>query len=117
MGYCPENGCDVVDGHILYARKGGYVILPADGDRYADELPIHSAKEQVSGKYCVVGKSLIATERAEGIVSVLDVSDIEHPAHIATLRTNASPSKAVSTDNGIYIAGRYGGLLKCDAGR
>lgn len=111
-GYCPGNGCDIDGENILFVRRGGYILLPRDGAGYADELPAYRAEHPIRGKLCVSGKYLIATERAEGIVTVTDISDIRCPVSVARLETNASPSKAYVTSGGeILVAGRYAGLL------
>lgn len=110
-GYCPGNGALIDKEHIFFLRKDGYVLLSPDGSGYVDDLPIYCAAQPIRGKLTLAGKWLIATERAEGVVSISDVSDVTHPVTLATIRTSASPSKAVVTRTGILIPARYGGLF------
>lgn len=109
--FCPANGCDMDGENILFARNGGYVLLDKAGE-YADDLTAYKPEQTIRGKFCVSDNILIATERAEGVITLTDISDIEHPKSLAQITTNATPSKAVATKDGIYIPVRFGGLMK-----
>ena len=110
IGYCPGNGCDIYENNILYQQNNGYVILSEN--KYIDDLTEYRCTNNINGKLCVVNKYLIATERAEGEITVTDISDIQNPVSHSHIYTNASPSMATNTSGGILLAGRYGGLLK-----
>lgn len=111
LGFCPGNGCEILpNGSPLFLRKQGYVLL--DPSVAVDDLPVYRADVPIRGKLLLDGDLLYATDRAEGHLTVTDVSDLTHPVTLAALKTNASPGRLVKTASGILCPARYGGLLR-----
>ncbi len=113
-GYCGSHGIETDGTNIFYTSTGGYSLLST-----TDESPClleskisYTASDKFRGLLTLHGDKMIACDRANGIVSALDISDIENPVLLAKLSINASPSKALWTDAGIYIPGGHAGVLK-----
>jgi hypothetical protein len=111
-GFGPESGCDTDGRNIFYTMGGGYVLLPAEDGICVDDLTICRPETPLRGKITLCGQYMVCTERAEGIVTVTDISDIRFPKTTGSLRTSASPGKAVVSQGRILIPGGYGGLLE-----
>lgn len=111
-GYCPANGCEVCGGEVLFVHRGGYLLLPERGEGYADERPVYRPAHPIRGKLFYGEGLLIATDRAEGTVSVTDVSDLTHPVTVAALRVDASVGIPRQTSAGLLFPARYAGLLR-----
>ncbi|MBE6561858.1 MAG: hypothetical protein E7662_12115 [Ruminococcaceae bacterium] len=110
--FLPESGADTDGERIFYTMHGGYVLLPMEEGHTADALPIHRAETPICGKITLRGNLMIAAERARGLISVTDISDIEHPKTVGSLYTSASPGKPIILDGRIMIAGSHAGLAE-----
>ena len=111
-GFGPESGCDTDGKNIFYTMGGGYVLLLSEDGICADDLTIYRPETPLRGKITLCGRYMVCTERAEGIVTVTDISDIRSPKTVGSLRTSASPGKTVFSRGRILIPGGYGGLLE-----
>ena len=111
MCFGPETGFDTDGKNMFYNLGGGYIILPFKKIN-VDELKIHRTNEEIKGKFIVCDNKIIAIERAEGIITVTDVSDIENPKFLGKIQTNASCSKAVYINNRIFIPAWHDGLFE-----
>ena len=112
MGFGPETGCDTDGQHIFYNLNGGYCILPLTENVDVDSLDVYRADVPIQGKFTLCGPLLVAAERAKGIITVMDISNIKTPRHIGSCTTNASPGKPVYIKNRILIPGGHQGLLE-----
>lgn len=108
----PENGCDTDGTRIFYNLNGGYVFLPIKENVNADDLPVYRTEVPIEGKITLCGDYLVAAERARGIITVTDVSNVKEPIHLGTAIVNASPGKPVYIDGKILIPGGHEGLLE-----
>lgn len=112
VGYCSGEGIDTDGENILFTRDGGYILLPMTAPAYLEQVPVCRAERPFRGLFSLNGGTLVASWRAEGVITVLDVSDIAHPHMLAQVTTNASPSTAVFVDGRILLPAGRGGLLE-----
>lgn len=112
MGFGPESGCDTDGEQIFFTMGGGYILLPIEENIFADDLPLYRPQTPIRGKITLCGRYLVSAERAEGWIAVTDIVHPHAPKTVGSLRTGASPGKAVFSHGRILIPGGYGGLLE-----
>ena len=64
------------------------------------------------GKFVLLKDRMVFTERARGLISVADVSDLTAPKMVAHASTPASPGRPVIFGGKIYIPLTYGGIAE-----
>ena len=112
--YCAGEGIETDGKRIFYTYGGGLVPLSlTHTDPTAiDTLPRFSAEKKFTGLLTMRGDRLVCAKRYSGEITVLDISDIEHPRILTHLQTNASPGKAIFSDERILLPGGRSGLLE-----
>lgn len=105
-GYC------AVGDHALVTRDGGYSFYrPLHEGEYGRESPIHriSGGPAFYGKPTVRGNTLVACDRINGVVTVVDISDLRAPKLRRQFTISGNPDLAFIGDGYILIpAGRQG---------
>ena len=111
-GFGPEQGCDTDGEHILYSLNGGYVFLPLREQVNVDELPLYHASAPLPGKFVLLDGRMIFTERARGLITVVDAAHITRPRIIARAVTSASPGRPVRFAQKLFVPLTYGGIAE-----
>lgn len=111
-GFCPEDGFDTNGKEILFGLDGGYILLPRGESVDLNELSLYKSEVPIEGKFTICNNLLICAQRAEGIISVTDISKIDTPKFVGSWQTNASPGKPVFINGHIFIPASYGGLFE-----
>jgi len=111
MGFGPETGIDCYGGKIFYNLDGGLLELSVGDNLYADDMIYHKGNGFVSGKFVIHNNFVISCERAKGVVTVTDISDISYPNELYKINTNASTGRPAIINNNVYIPGGHAGLL------
>jgi hypothetical protein len=93
----------------MFTTGHGYRILDREVISIYDN-PIYG--NVVGGWPVVLGDVLVLSNRASGILSVYDISDIYNPTQLAYYETNASPDLATRDGNTLYVPiGNYGFMV------
>ena len=111
--YCAGHGIETDGEHIIYTDGGGYVFLPIESvPEFLEDVPHYNAEKKFRGLLTLGNDLMIAANRAAGVITVLNVTELTKPRIVATLTTNASPSKAIFVEERILLPGGRGGLLE-----
>ena len=113
-GYCAGEGIECIDDKILYTIDDGYSFLSEKDDdpTLIDDMPCYKVASGFKGLLTLKDGIMIASNRPEGIVWIVNIKDIISPKPLGMLKTNASVAKAVILDENILIPGGRQGLLK-----
>ncbi len=107
------NGLVAFQGDTLATLRGGYVLLDRQERRPLAELPVRrvgSGRLHI-GKPTIFGDRLYAANRSTGVVTVVDISNIEKPKLIEQFRTLGNPGRVQIHRELIVIPNGYQGLL------
>ncbi len=115
-GYCATDGIETDGENIFYTLDGGYVLLSRGHKEpfMIDELELCKAVSGFNGILTFYEKGLIASNRSEGKLYIIDASDVKAPRIISNVRTNASVSKARLIGKRVFIPGGRYGLLELE---
>ena len=112
-GYCAGHGIETDGERIIYTDANGYVFLPIENvPEFLEDVPHYNVEKKFRGLLTLGNGLMIAANRATGVITVLDVTELTKPQIVATLTTNASPSKAIFVGERILLPGGRGGLLE-----
>jgi hypothetical protein len=107
-GYCP---CGP---YALLTREGGYSLLrPGEGGT-ADNLPVHTLGHGRSfrGKPTCQQGLLVACDRINGVVTLVDVADPRNPKFLGQLTITGNPDCAFIAPDSVLIPAGYQGLFR-----
>ncbi len=98
-------------------RDGRYFILTRGETRPFPEIPKYGAPNATlrGGKPTLAGNTLFMTDRASGSVTILDVSDLQHPVLLKQLALDGNPGIVREHRGRAVIPAAYQGLLVSDA--
>jgi hypothetical protein len=109
--FSPLNGLSVAQGAVVATNKGGLVYFARNETHALDSLPVARIPGvRLSGKITVSGHRVVLTNRADGELFIVDVSDRLKPRLIEKLAMDGNPGRAAFTEGGILIPAGYEGL-------
>ena len=112
-GYCAGEGIETDGEQILYTADHGYTFLPMkEIPEFFEDIPHCQVEKGFRGLLTLKDGVMIVANRAQGVITILDVINLAQPRILAKLTTNASPSKAIFVDDRIFLPGGRGGLLE-----
>jgi hypothetical protein len=110
-----RNGAAFVGEQALVTCRGGYALISIEEQRPLDELVIHRIPSQIfHGKPIVAGDRLYVSDRYTGIVTAIDISDLEKPQLVDRLELQEHPGLVVVHNGTPIIPAGYQGLLIWD---
>lgn len=110
-----RNGAAFVGEQALVTCRGGYALISIEEQRPLDELVIHRIPSQIfHGKPTVAGDRLYVSDRYTGIVTAIDISDLEKPQLVDRLELQEHPGLVVVHNGTPIIPAGYQGLLIWD---
>ena len=101
--------------YALLTRKGGYSFYkPLTDGEYDFEAPIYRIPggPNFHGKPSVKGNTLVACNRIDGDVTVVDISDLKSPKLIKKFKISGNPDLAFIGDGYVLIPAGRQGLIK-----
>ncbi len=108
-----SNGMTIFQGKTLATVRGGFLLLDLEETRPVKELPPHQIEgiRDHLGVPTVSGNTLYAAHRASGILTVVDISDLENPRLVKRIQTPGNPGRVSSTNDKVLVPNGYSGLL------
>lgn len=103
--------------YALVTRNGGYSFYkPLREGEYDFELPVHRIPggKAFRGKPTVRENILVACDRIDGDVTILDISDLKSPKLLRTFKICGNPDLAFIGENSVVIPAGRQGLIKFD---
>ncbi|QDT85603.1 LVIVD repeat protein [Gimesia chilikensis] len=98
--------------YALVTRDGGYSFFkPLSQGEYAAEQPVYRIPNGPAfyGKPTVRGNILVTCDRINGVITVVDISDLKQPRLISQFQVTGNPDLAYIGDGYVLIpAGRQG---------
>ncbi|NQT15645.1 MAG: hypothetical protein HQ582_23005 [Planctomycetes bacterium] len=108
-GYC---ACDE---YALVTRDGGYSFYkPLPAGEYDSEMPVHRIQggPAFRGKPAVRGNTLVACNRIDGDVTILDIADLTTPKLVCKFKVSGNADLPFIGDGYVMIPAGYQGLIK-----
>jgi len=108
------NGLVEYQNKTLATVRGGYVLLDRQDRRPIKQIEIHrisSKRSQHPGKPTIYADRLYAANRATGVVTIADISDITKPKLIEQFELPGNPGRVIVHNKAIIIPDGYHGLL------
>ncbi len=118
FGFLPDmesGGYCACGPYALLTRKGGYSFYkPLVEGEYPDDLPIHriSGGPAFHGKPAVRDNILVACNRVEGDVTVVDVADLTAPKLVRAFKVSGNPDVPFVGNGFVLIPAGYQGLIR-----
>lgn len=103
--------------YALVTRDGGYSIYqPLRKGEYDSEIPVHRLPggPAFHGKPTVRGNILVACDRIDGDITILDIADLKNPKLLHKFRISGNPDLAFIGDGYVLIPAGRQGLIKFD---
>ena len=103
--------------YALLTRKGGYSYYkPSQDGNYPAELPVLQIEggPAFRGKPAVRGNILVACDRIEGDVTVVDIADLKAPKLIRTFKISGNPDVPFVGAGFVLVPAGYQGLIRFD---
>jgi len=95
---------------IAAGAKGGYVLYDPL-DKNTPKLTASDPDTPFSGKPVIYENLLITSERINGNIQIVDISDIQNPNVIKTIPVNGNPDIPIVYEGYVYVPLGYQGLL------
>ena len=107
-------GYEAAGDFALGTRGGGYILYnPASpGVSSMSALPLYRSVGYFYGKPTLHGNLLVTTDRINGKIYLVDVSDLTAPVLKQTLTVSGNPDVAVMTDDALLLPLGRQGLIK-----
>ena len=112
--FCAGEGIETDRDRIFYTHNGGLALLSTDHADTTDinTLPLLRAEEHFKGLLTIKNGRILATNRCKGSITLLEEKSSAQLHICARLQCNASPGKAIFTEDRILIPGGRSGLLE-----
>jgi hypothetical protein len=119
MGVLPDmesGGYAACGPYALLTRGGGYSLFKPGAEADYANLPIHRIQDgpKFRGKPTCRGNRLVACDRVNGDVSVVDIADVTHPKLICRTRLSGSPDLAFLGEHVLLLPAGYQGLFRLE---
>lgn len=103
-------GACAVDDKLVVFTYGGYKIVGLE-DEDLDRIPeIKTGKPSLVGSPVLHGKHLFLSNRSQGRVSLVDMTELENPQVIITITTDGNPGAVKIHQGKLIIPDGYGGI-------
>ena len=129
ISYWTSNGASIMTGgmtgnvpgydhHVLCTRNvasgnaGGYYIYDITAESVSAVISGRDPDVAFSGRPTITGNILIASDRINGLIHIVDISDLANPDVIKTIKVNGNPDSALVVGDEILIPVGYQGLFK-----
>lgn len=118
VGFLPDmesGGYCACGPYALLTRDGGYSYYkPLPDGSYPADLPVYRIEggPAFRGKPAVRGNVLVACNRIEGDVTVVDISDLETPRLLGTFQISGNPDVPFPGDGFVLVPAGYQGLIR-----
>ena len=112
-----EGGYAASGKYALVTRDGGYSFYqPLREGEYDFDLPVHRIPDGPAfrGKPTVRGNILVACNRIDGAVTVVDITDLKAPKLVRQFKISGNPDLAFIGDGYVMIPAGRQGLIKFD---
>lgn len=99
--------------NVASGNPCGYVIY----DPVSDNTPVITAVDSdvaFSGRPAIFGNILVASDRINGNIHLVDISDLVSPQVIKTIQVAGNPDSAVMLGRYLLIPAGYQGLFRFD---
>ena len=108
-----SNGLTAFENHTLATVRGGYRLLDRTQLPTADENPAIQVGglRRHMGTPTVAGDRLYTAHRADGKITIIDLSDPSAPGLIEAIETPGNPARVAVRKDSLIIANGYDGLL------
>jgi len=111
-----QNGIAFLEHEALVTYQGKYFLLDREETRPPDELPQFGVEgHDLTGKPCVFTDRLYVSNRPQGRVSVVDISDLTAPKLVDSLELEGNPGRIIVHADMALIPAGYQGLLVREA--
>ncbi len=129
VSYWTSNGAAIMTGgmtgnvpgydhHVLCTRNvangnlGGYYIYDITAENVTSIISGRDPDVAFSGRPTVAGNLLIASDRINGLVHIVDISDLAKPKVLKTVTVSGNPDSALVVGDDILIPMGYQGLFR-----
>jgi hypothetical protein len=95
----------------LVVYGGGFLLIAPGEQRPPSELVLHRIQGyRLRGKPVVEGNRLYVSDRRWGEISVIDITDIDHPTLVEQFTVPGNPARLIVRNEGLVIPNGYEGL-------
>lgn len=118
LGLLPDmkrGGYSACGEYALVTRNGGYSFYkPLEEGEYDFELPVYRIPDGPNfyGKPTVRGNVLVACDRINGVITVVDIADLKKPKLIEQFQVTGNPDLAFIGEGYVLIPAGRQGLIK-----
>jgi hypothetical protein len=107
------NGLFSLGDEVLVTTRGGYMLVNRGERRALGEVPLYRVGEKPLhlGKPTVFKDHLYCADRASGLVTVADVSDLRKPEMVEQFVLQGNPGRIAVNEEWVAIPAGVGGLL------
>ncbi len=129
ISYWTSNGAAIMTGgmtgnvpgydhHVLCTRNvangnlGGYYIYDITQESITSVLSGRDADTAFSGRPTIAGNMLIASDRINGLIHIVDISDLANPNVVKTIEVNGNPDSALVVGDNVFVPMGYQGLFR-----
>lgn len=111
-----SNGLIAVGNQTLVTTRGGYVLLDRKEQRPFKQLTLHrlGTRRQYLGKPSIFNNRLYITDRATGLVTIANISDLTKPKLIEQFHTIGNPGRICVHKDKMLIPDGPHGLMVFD---
>jgi hypothetical protein len=100
---------------VLLVARGKYALLNRSEQRPPEEWTLYGVPGvSLRGKPTIDGQTLYLSNRVQGTIQVVDISDIQHPRLVKSLQLDEHPGPVTLHEGAVLIPGGYQGLLVWD---
>ena len=129
VSYWTSNGASIMTGgmtgnvpgydhHVLCTRNvangatGGYYIYDITAESPSVVINAKDADTIFTGRPTIAGNMLIASDRINGDIFIVDISDLANPNVVKTIKANGNPDSALVVGDYVFVPMGYQGLFR-----
>lgn len=129
ISYWTSNGAAIMTGgmtgnvpgydhHVLCTRNvangnlGGYYIYDITQESATSVISGRDPDVIFTGRPTIAGTMLIASDRINGKIHIVDISDLANPNVVKTIEVNGNPDSALVVGDNVFVPMGYQGLFR-----
>ncbi len=110
-----EAAGSAVYGHRIFyiTQKGfGYFDMDRMEEKDFENINVHSIPEiKLDGKVVIGNNLMVVNNPTTGVVSIIDITNLDEPVLVNSIKFNSNPDICYIEDGKIYIPARHGGII------
>jgi len=114
--YAEQNGIAYLDGKAIMINQNGYIYFDPytiEQDDFNSKTPVTVSGVKLRGMPYIYGDYMIVVNTYGQKITVLNISDIDHPTLAGDFSVPGNPDKVLIGDNGeVLVSMRHSGTLR-----